>query len=51
MTQSKHKKEEKLAIETIFFNNKIESMQKELDRKSKQIFKLELYIKAKTILM
>ena len=38
------KKEEKLAVENIFFNKKIESMQQELDRKSKQIFKLELEV-------
>ena len=39
-----NKKEEKLAMETILFKKKIESMQQELETKSKQIFKLELEV-------
>ena len=38
------KKEEKLNKEISVFNDKIEGMKQELDRKSKQIFKLELEI-------
>jgi hypothetical protein len=38
------KKEEKLTEEIIVFNDKIEGMQQELNRKSKQIFELELEV-------